>query len=361
MGADSEQLDLRTFEYGERFFALTGENAPSLFSRERWVGVLMDWIVSREPLKAEVFALIEALPSLTTEKLLAEHITRAFLRSEVLPPVLRVCLRIANLLGPLGRKLTSLIVRKCVKTVALQFIVAGRIDKTVARLAKIRKSEGFAFTVHVLGEETRTEEQLARYVDTYLQLLAALRTAQQNFKPLASKKRGQEPFLVSSGKKGAGAFSTLGESDSQLDWGSSPKVNISVKPSALDAQADPEDLEGTVARMLERIRPVYRAVMELGGFLCIDAETFKLREITLELYRRLRCDAEFRDYPHLGLAVQTYFTDADVILDRMLDWARRENLPIAIRLVKGAYWDSEVALAQQAGVAPPVYTTKAET
>jgi RHH-type proline utilization regulon transcriptional repressor/proline dehydrogenase/delta 1-pyrroline-5-carboxylate dehydrogenase len=333
---DTGKLDRQIIEQGRRFFALMEKHTPSIFSTERWVRRLMDWTMGRDRLKAEVFTLVDCLPELTTEKMLYNHIRQSFTHPEVLPLGLRLGLRIAGLLGPLGRKIVTAIVSKCIRTVAHQFIIAGKVDQTIAKLRNLREKDGFAFTLDVLGEDTVTEQQVEQYVEKYFQLLAGMKTAQQNWPPLAHR-------------------------DSLLDWGSAPKINISVKPSALDSHPDPDNLQATVSRMLERLSPLYRIVVQLGGFLCIDIETRKLREITFELYRRLRSDPEFRHYPHLGLAMQVYFKDTDAELDKMLTWARGENLPISIRLVKGAYWEYEVAAAEKDRAPVPVYTIKAET
>ncbi len=95
--------------------------------------------------------------------------------------------------------------------------------------------------------------------------------------------------------------------------------------------------------------------------MCIDMESYHTKNITLEVYRRLRSDPEFRHYPGLGLAVQSYLKDTDADLEELLQWARTVNLPISIRLVKGAYWDYEEVVARQNGWQIPVYTVKAES
>jgi RHH-type proline utilization regulon transcriptional repressor/proline dehydrogenase/delta 1-pyrroline-5-carboxylate dehydrogenase len=136
---------------------------------------------------------------------------------------------------------------------------------------------------------------------------------------------------------------------------------MSIKPSALYSQINPADFEGSVGNILDRLKPVYRKIVEFNGFMCIDIEMRKYKEITFELYRRLRSDSEFRDYPHLGLAMQVYLKSSDRDIDLMLKWARQQRLPISIRLVKGAYWDYEVVVDRQNGWPISVYTVKAET
>ena len=79
------------------------------------------------------------------------------------------------------------------------------------------------------------------------------------------------------------------------------------------------------------------------------------------MYRRLQTDKRFADWPHLGLAVQTYLRSTDSDLAGLLDWARAQGVCISVRLVKGAYWDSEIAAAEARGERSPVYTVKADT
>ena len=137
--------------------------------------------------------------------------------------------------------------------------------------------------------------------------------------------------------------------------------NISVKPSALFSQTDPMDFEGSVRGMQQRLEIIYRKVIEMGGFLRIDMEHHRFKDITLEVYRRMRSCEEFRHYQHFGIALQSYLQETDADLKDLLHWARDNELPISIRLVKGAYWDYETVTAKQNGWEIPVYTIKAET
>jgi len=95
-------------------------------------------------------------------------------------------------------------------------------------------------------------------------------------------------------------------------------------------------------------------------YLSIDMEMRRLKNITFEVFRRLRCNPEFREYPHLGLAVQVYLRETDQNLDQLIAWARCEGLPISIRLVKGAYWDYETVITAQRNWPAPAYAVKAE-
>lgn len=111
--------------------------------------------------------------------------------------------------------------------------------------------------------------------------------------------------------------------------------------------------------MMASIEPVYKKVMSMGGFMCIDMEALKYKDATVELFKRLR--TKYPDYPHLGIVFQAYLRSVDDDVRGLLDWAREKDLPISIRLVKGAYWDYETVLAKQNAWPVPVWTHKPES
>jgi len=332
---DRDQLEARILARGKELFAIAGSEKPSVFNKDWWTGKVMDWSMGHEDFKVQLFRFIDVLPCLKTEEMLNRHIQEYFSQGENIPAVLRLGAKGAGIGGRLGMKVLSRTIRKNLENMALQFIIGDTIPKTVKNLKKLRK-EGFAFTLDILGEATVSEKEADLYAESYIRLLEGLEQARSD-------------------------WAAIETNDSELDWGHAPRINISVKPSALYSQANPADFEGSVGHILDRLRPVYRKVVQLGGFMCIDTEMRKYKEIIFELYRRLRSDTEFKDYPHLGLAMQVYLKNSDRDIDLMLEWARQKSLPIWIRLVKGAYWDYEVVLARQSGWPIPVRTIKAET
>jgi RHH-type proline utilization regulon transcriptional repressor/proline dehydrogenase/delta 1-pyrroline-5-carboxylate dehydrogenase len=332
---DIDQLQQNILTRGREFFAALGNEVPSIFKKNYWTGKVMDWSMSHEDFKVRLFRFIDVLPYLTTDKMLNEHIQEYFARDENVPAVLRFGAKSAGIGGRLGMKLVGKTIRKNIESMAYQFIIGSTIPETIRNLGKLRQ-KNFAFTLDILGEATVSEKEADLYAEKYMNLLEGLRQAQSN-------------------------WAALGRVDSALDWGCVPKVNISIKPSALYSQINPADFKGSVQHILDRLKPVYRKVIELNGFMCIDMEMRKYKEITFELYRRLRSDSEFKRYPNLGLAIQCYLKSGDRDIDLMLEWARSQHLPISIRLVKGAYWDYEIVIARQSGWPIPVYTSKAET
>ena len=332
---DREQLEAGILARGREFFATLGNETPSIFKKDWWTGKVMDWSMSHEDFKIQLFRFIDVLPCLTTGEMLNHHIQEYFSQDENVPAVLRFGAKSAGIGGRVGMKMLGKTIRKNLESMALQFIIGNTIPETVKNIERLRRKD-FTFTLDILGEATVSEKEADLYADNYKRLLEGLEQAQPN-------------------------WVAFGTANSALDWGYSPKVNISIKPSALYSQINPANFEGSVEHILDRLKPVYRRVIELNGFMCIDTEMRKYKEITFEVYRRLRSDSEFKYYPHLGLAMQVYLKSSDQDIDHMLEWARQQHLPISIRLVKGAYWDYEIVIARQSGWPIPVYTNKAET
>jgi RHH-type proline utilization regulon transcriptional repressor/proline dehydrogenase/delta 1-pyrroline-5-carboxylate dehydrogenase len=110
------------------------------------------------------------------------------------------------------------------------------------------------------------------------------------------------------------------------------------------------------------LRPLLGRARELGAHLHLDMESLDSREATMALVFELLDSEEFRDGPSAGLVLQAYLRDSPGQLDGILEWAATSprRPPPVIRLVKGAYWDHEVAEARQRGWESPVFTDKVE-
>jgi len=331
------QLDEAIRQRGKAFFASIRGESPSIFNKGFWTGKVMDWAMQNEAFKVQLFRFVDVLPYLTTGDNLSRHIEEYFAGGEAgdIPAVLKWGAEKSGLFGGVAAKLMGKAIRSNIEGMARQFIVGETTREAVKNLGKIRK-DGFAFTVDLLGEATVSEGESDAYRDGYLEVLAAIEAEQAHWKPF-----------------GAGT--------DDLDWGSAPRVNASIKPSALYSQARPMDFEGSVEGILARMRPVYRKIMAMGGALCIDMEQLKYKAITIELFKRLRADPEFRDYPHLSIVLQAYLRETEHDLRELISWGRAEGLPFGLRLVKGAYWDSETVVAKQMGWPTPTWTRKPES
>ncbi|MBJ6724008.1 L-glutamate gamma-semialdehyde dehydrogenase [Geomesophilobacter sediminis] len=332
---NSVELNERIVSRGKELFAAIAGEKPSLFNKNAWVGKVMDWSMKNETFKVSMFRFVDVFPALTSGKLLTEHINEYFGDEKEMPQFLSTGAKVAGMLGSLGSTVLNKVLSSNIHEMAQQFIVGEKTGDAVKNLAHLRK-DGFAFVVDVLGEATLSEDEADAYQNTYLELLDHLQKVQGDWKPLPRK-----------------------DGDPSLDWGHAPKINVAIKPTALYGLANPQDFEGSVAAILKRVLRIAEKVIEVNGFLCIDMETYRHKEIILEVYRRLK--RAYPDYPQLGVVLQAYLKDTDRDLEELLSFARKEGMKISIRLVKGAYWDFETVRAKQNGWEVPVWTIKAES
>ncbi len=222
-----------------------------------------------------------------------------------------------------------------ISNMAGQFILGSTPQEALAPLERLR-SLGMAFTADLLGEAVVSESEAEDYFHRYLELFEVLHDAQDR-------------------------WPALGKSSGELDWGHSPKINVSVKASAMYSQMRACAFDHAVAMAKERLRPLFRKAVETGAFVNLDMEHHGLKNLTLALYRSLMEEAEFRDYPHTGIALQCYRRDSEADLGELIQWAKARRVRFTIRLVKGAYWDSEVIWARQNNWPIPVFAHKHET
>jgi RHH-type proline utilization regulon transcriptional repressor/proline dehydrogenase/delta 1-pyrroline-5-carboxylate dehydrogenase len=215
---------------------------------------------------------------------------------------------------------------------ARKFIAGSNVAEAVEAVHEMR-TRRLAFTIDLLGEATITEAEAEHVQKQYLDLLEGL-TREVNAWP-------EEPDI------------------DRDDRGPIPRVNVSVKLSALYSQFDPIDPEGTSRAVCRRLRSILALAKRTGAFVNFDMEQHSFKDVTLKIFRDLLSEPEFRDWPHVGIAIQAYLKDTELDLHELLDWARnRRKTPVWIRLVKGAYWDYETVIAAQQGWPVPVFTRK---
>jgi len=90
-------------------------------------------------------------------------------------------------------------------------------------------------------------------------------------------------------------------------------------------------------------------------------ESYAHKNVTLELFKRIFADREFKDWPHIGIVIQAYLRDSEIDLRNLIEWGRARGTRFAVRLVKGAYWDHETIKAGQNAWNCPVYSQKPES
>ena len=90
-----------------------------------------------------------------------------------------------------------------------------------------------------------------------------------------------------------------------------PVVNVSVKISALYSQMNPADPADAIAHLSTKLRPILRRARELGAFINFDMESYAHKNTTLELFKTILTEPEFRDWPHAGIVIQAYLRDSE--------------------------------------------------
>ena len=334
--ADRQRLNAVIVENGRALIEAVGRQRPSIFEQRRWAGRMISWVIEDAAFRTAMLRFIDVFPTLSEPASVARHLVEYFGEGKVRAPgPLRFALKAAASGGHAGVALLAATIRYSIEKLGRQFIVSRDKRGVLKGLTAVRR-EGCAFSVDPLGETVISEDEAAAYASRCMALIDSLVAGRGHWRSLGKPASGLD-----------------------LDWGYAPLIAVSLKPSALYSQARPQDFDGSVEAMAARLRPVYERVIKAGGSLCIDMESHELKSMFIELYKRLR--VAYPAYPYLSIAIQSYLTETDDEIERLLAWSREESLPVSIRLVKGAYWDYEVMKAAQNGWTPPVRVDKADT
>ena len=326
-------LDRRTKDFGREIFARLDRQGPVLFTRA-WVEERLMGLGMHDPaLKVQLFRFVDTLPYLKQDAEVSRHL-REYLGEarDDLPRWARWATRFIPTGGILGWLLARS-ARSNAERMARKFIAGSNVAEAVEAVHAMR-TRRLAFTIDLLGEATIAEVEADHVQKQYLDLLAGL-TREVNAWP-------EEPAI------------------DRDDRGPIPRVNVSVKLSALFSQFDPIDPAGTSRAVCRRLRPILALAKRTGAFVNFDMEQYAFKDVTLQIFRTILTEPEFRDWPDVGIAIQAYLKDTEADLKQLLDWARQDRrCPVWVRLVKGAYWDYETTIAQQEGWPIPVFTAKA--
>jgi proline dehydrogenase len=287
-----------------------------------------------QQLRAALFRFVDVTPACRNLDDLARHLTAYLEEVGERPPPIEAAMRMSGTKA--GRAALGAAAAAGVRHMAHRFIV-GETPRGALRTIRQLWESGAAVSLDLLGEATVTQAEADRYAD---RCMDALETLAQ-----AAPRWPARPAL---------------EADS---LGPLPRVNLSVKVSALSPLLRPEAPEVGRDDAARRMRPLLARAKELGAHLHIDMESVDTLEATLDLVVDILDEPEFRDGPSTGVVMQAYLRDSPDQLERMIDWARvsGRRAPLVVRLVKGAYWDHEVVEARQHGWTPPVFEQKADS
>ncbi|MBK1840902.1 trifunctional transcriptional regulator/proline dehydrogenase/L-glutamate gamma-semialdehyde dehydrogenase [Azospirillum sp. YIM B02556] len=205
-----------------------------------------------------------------------------------------------------------------------QFVTGQTIDEALSNSRKM-EAEGFRYSYDMLGEAATTAADADRYYADY------------------------ETAIHAIGKASAGR-------------GIYDGPGISIKLSALHPRYSRAQADRVMAELLPRVTELARLARRYGIGLNIDAEEADRLELSLDLLESLCFDPDLTGWDGIGFVVQAYGKRCPYVIDFVVDLARRSGHRLMVRLVKGAYWDSEIKRAQVDGLEDfPVYTRKLHT
>ena len=215
-------------------------------------------------------------------------------------------------------------VTQAMKILGRQFVMGRDIGEALER-AEVLEKKGYRYSYDMLGEAARTMADAQRYFKAYVDAIAAIGKA----------------------ARGKGAIAGPG---------------ISIKLSALHPRYEFAQVDRVMKELVPQVVALAQAAKKAGIGCTIDAEEAERLDLSLDIIDAVAADTSLKDWDGLGLAIQAYQKRCLPLVDWLADCARRHRRRLMVRLVKGAYWDSEVKWSQERGLANyPVFTRKAST
>ncbi len=215
--------------------------------------------------------------------------------------------------------------REAMRILAQQFVMGRTIEEALAR-ARSKDGRRWRYSFDMLGEAALTARDAERYFERYAHAIAA---------------------VAAWAPRSADVFAAPG---------------VSVKLSALHPRFEHAQRTRLLGELVPRLRALAERACAVGIGLTVDAEESERLEVTLDVFEAVYASESLAGYEGFGIAVQAYQKRAPAVIEELAALARRHRRRIPLRLVKGAYWDSEIKRAQQQGLdGYPVYTRKVNT
>jgi RHH-type proline utilization regulon transcriptional repressor/proline dehydrogenase/delta 1-pyrroline-5-carboxylate dehydrogenase len=329
----SSPLESIVSRIGEQLARLSAGRTPTLFEGRWWSHQALNLAMHDSHFKAQLFRFIDVLPSVTDDEEVV-MLAREYLGDGDTALFGTQWGLKALSATSLGARLSGKAIRSQVEHMARTFIAGATAEEAAPRLTDLWR-HGRAWSVDLLGEATISDREADRYRDRCVEALTLL-----------AREAALWPSLP------------LLERD---HLGPIPRVQLSIKISALSPHLDPIDPEGSYCSVAARLRPILDLAMRLPASLIFDMEQADTKSLLVEIFTRLFAEPSYKDYPYAGLALQAYHRETARDIEGLLTWVRRRGAPITIRLVKGAYWDSDTIRYRQRGWAVPLFEHKVET
>ncbi len=328
---DLQRLDQQARQIGRELFSSLRRPKTRIYQRRWWDDRIMDWSMSDEQLKVQLFRFVDVLPMLTTSSMVSTRLTEYLGEADqALGWFGRMGLGVAKSTPP-TRWALSKIAKLGAADFAKKFIAGSNYDE-VLRVALRQREMQRAFTLDILGEAVISYGEADQYFKAYVDLLNAVSNVVNTW-----------------------PHNSLLDEDEQ---GKIPRANLSIKLSALDCHFYPIEGEQVVERVGRRLKELLRVARQNNAFVNVDMESYEKKDLTLRIFKHVLMDDEFRDWADIGIVIQCYLRDSGRDFVALRDWAKTRGTPVWVRLVKGAYWDYETIHAKSQGWPIPVYSEK---
>lgn len=229
---------------------------------------------------------------------------------------------IGRMVRRIGEPVIQAALRQGMRVLARQFVMGRTIDDALVR-TNTATARDWRYSFDMLGEAARTRADAAHYMASYQNAIGAV------------------------GRVGGGPVAGPG---------------VSVKLSALHPRYEPLQAARCVPDLIAALTSLARSAKQANIGLTVDAEEADRLEIGLDIFAAVLAEPSLGGWDGLGMAVQAYQKRALPLVDWVANLARATGHRVPVRLVKGAYWDTEIKLAQQQGhVDYPVFTRKPAT
>ncbi len=236
---------------------------------------------------------------------------------------------LAALAGRVGDPVVRAALRQAMRILGRQFVMGRDIGEALQRASE-DDERSYRRSYDMLGEAALTAADAKRYLDLYRTAIAAI------------------------------GRSATRDGTSHGDVHARP--GISVKLSALHPRYEPAQERRVLAELVPRLAVLVNDARQAGIALTVDAEEAQRLELSLRIIDAVIGGGACQGYDGFGLAVQAYQKRAPHVIERLAARATQLSIRLTVRLVKGAYWDSEIKRAQEQGLAGfPVFTRKAST
>ncbi|TMO59558.1 bifunctional proline dehydrogenase/L-glutamate gamma-semialdehyde dehydrogenase PutA [Pseudoalteromonas aurantia] len=227
-------------------------------------------------------------------------------------------------IGRLGEPVIRKSVNFAMKIMGKQFVMGQNIDEAIERAAE-KEQKGYVYSYDMLGEGARTMADAQRYFNSYMNAIHSIGKAANGRGPIKSP-------------------------------------GISVKLSAIHPRYEFSHRDRVLTEIVPKLKELALAAKKYDIGFTVDAEEADRLDISLDVIEAVFSDDELGDWQGFGLAVQAYQKRAIFVVEWLTDLARRVGRKLMVRLVKGAYWDTEIKTTQQDGLDHfPVFTRKATT